>query len=347
MFKKVSAAAVLCAAVMMAAGCSGKTASTGSGGVLSDVQKFVEADGRDYGKSFTAEIGEEQKNTFFSLTVDKAVRLSTLAGYLPDDGFDYLAVSVSVKNISDKVIPMGTADFVIRWADGDDGRDIPYSLEGEDNSYGFTDYPDSFELTTTGSNSKLSGWLYFAVPKDAMDIKLEYLEVYNDEFEGSTYQVNLGNPSFYENDIAFSESYLSGNVGDTLNTPNFDLTLNSLTTPASVEGCTPDEGYSFLAADFTLKNTTSEDLTVYATNFFVLGSDDYLDYSVEATEENGFTADGYFPEEVTLGAGESVSGTVLFVPSNDVSGLSVAFVKTYDDGSYDMYEFFDSGSASV
>lgn len=347
MFKKVTAAAVLCAAAVLAAGCSGKTASTGSGGVLSDVQKFVEADGRDYGKNFTAEIGETQKNTFFSLSVDKAVRLSSLAGYLPSEGFDYLAVSVSVKNISDKTIPMGVGDFVIRWADGDDGKDVPFTMEGEDNSYGFTDYPDSFELTPAGGDSKFSGWLYFEIPKDAMDVKLEYLEVYDDEFEGSTYQINLGNPSFYENDIKLSQSYLSANVGDTINAPLFDITVSSTAAPDSIEGYTPDDGYSFLTAEVTVKNTSAGEITIGSADFYILAGEDYMDYSVETTEANGFADSGYFPEEITLGAGESVSGTVVFVPSTDVSGISVAYVKTYDDGSYDMYEFLVDGTASV
>lgn len=347
MKRKSIAAVVLCGAVVLAAGCSGKNASVGSGGVLSDVQKFIEADGRDYGKNFTAEMGTEQKNSFFTLKVDEAVRLSSLAGYVPDDGFDYLAVSVSVENISDKKIPMGNGDFVIRWAEGDDGSDGPYSMDGADNSYGFTDYPDNFSLSTSGADSKFSGWLYFQVPKDAKDIKLEYLELYDDDFEGSTYQINLGDPSFYENDIKPDEGYLSASVGDTIHAPNFDITLESTAAPAAIEDYTPDEGYSFLTAEITVKNTSDNDLSIGSSDFYIIGSNGYLDYSAAATEENGFTAGGYFPADITLGAGESVSGTVVFVPEDGASDLSIAYVMTYDDDTYDMYEFFLSTMAST
>lgn len=332
--KKLAAAAV-CAAVLLTAGCSGGNNGS-SGGVFSDIQKFTEASGRDYGKSFTAEIGEPLSNSFFTLTVNQAVRLSTLAGYLPDDGYDYLAVNIYTRNIYDQTIPMGIGDYVVRWAEGDDGCDGAFDMDGEDNSYGFEEYPKETYLAVSGNAAETSGWLFFMVPKDAIDLKLEYVELYDDEFEGSTYQINLGNPDFYEKDI--KSSYISANAGETIHGDRLDITLDSWQSSDTIETFTADEGYAIVTADVTIKNTSSENIAVGAIDFVIYDSGDLYDYAIEATAENGFTGT-YLPVDTTLAAGETISGTIVFSPPEDTEDLYISYYFEYDNGGYDAYEF--------
>ena len=73
--------------------------SSSSETFLDKASKFLEADGRGYGKEHSAEIGEELKNEFFSLKVTDVYRYSSMGEYLPDDGFDFVAVNISVGNI--------------------------------------------------------------------------------------------------------------------------------------------------------------------------------------------------------------------------------------------------------
>ena len=39
--------------------------------------------------------------------------------YLPDDGFDFVAVNISVGNIFSESIPVGSYDYVLRWGEGE------------------------------------------------------------------------------------------------------------------------------------------------------------------------------------------------------------------------------------
>lgn len=166
----------------------------GMSSVASDVGKFIEADGRSYGKTYTAKMNELQQNSFFSQKVTDAIRLKDLGNYTANEGWDFLAVEVSVTNTFKEDIPMTLYDFTVRWGEGEEDFEQAFPMEeGEENGYGFTDYGEDFVLSPAKS---FKGWCYFMVPFDADNILFEYVELYEDDFDGNTYQVELGNPAY-------------------------------------------------------------------------------------------------------------------------------------------------------
>lgn len=217
-FKKIVAVAVCAFSALTLTACNKTATSTESGSgeydktysdemsesqensfsasdIVSDVGKFVEAGGREYGKTYTNEMGESQDNTFFSTVVKDAYRLKGFSGsYDGDDRiYEVLVVDVEVTNISDDILPMSCYDFTIRWGEGEDDFDTIFSLEGEEYGLSVSNFPEEFYLDKYES---FRGCVYFAVPTTATELKLEYIELWEDDFEGNTYHINLGNPSY-------------------------------------------------------------------------------------------------------------------------------------------------------
>ncbi len=174
--------ALLAAMVMAlsATGCSKET--------MNNVSQFIEASGRDYGRTYTAKMGEEQKNSFFTTVVNSVEIRNQVNGYVPGEGFEFVCINITVKNIFDDEIIMGCGDFEIAWGDDEDERDIPsYADDLSDDLY-----PDQFYLD---KNETFTGTVFFTVPVDRDgDLQFIYEELYDDEFEGSTYIIELGDP---------------------------------------------------------------------------------------------------------------------------------------------------------
>ena len=66
-------------------------------------------------------------------------------------------------------------------------------MGGEDNGYGFEDYPDDAEIPEGGA---LSGWIYYVVPQECEGLSLRYEELYDDGTAGDVWQVSLGSPEY-------------------------------------------------------------------------------------------------------------------------------------------------------
>ena len=182
------AIAFVAAAVMAVSltGCS----KDGVSNAIDEVSQFVEADGRDYGNTKTAEIGETLKNSFFTMKVNSVYSTDSYNEFYLDEGStsEIVVVNVTAENIFGEVINVGTYDYVLRYGEGEDD----YCDSTDEIAVGLdTAYPDSMDIE---DGESVTGDIFFVVPADATDLKLEYLEVYDDDFEGSTYQINLGDP---------------------------------------------------------------------------------------------------------------------------------------------------------
>lgn len=174
--------AALCAAALLLTGCSKD--------VVSDVSKFIEADGRSYGQTYEKGMNEYNQTEFFKFQVKEAYRADTVGDfYLEDDDYEFLCVYVEVINTYNKEIPVGTYDFTILWGDGEE--DFSYA-EAQDDGFGIDNYPEDSALQV---GETAAGNVYFAIPKSCTSLKLEYLEYYTDEFEGNTFLIDLGNPT--------------------------------------------------------------------------------------------------------------------------------------------------------
>lgn len=137
-------------------------------------------------------------------------------------------------------------------------------------------------------------------------------------------------------------AYSEGLLGDTMHTYFFDYTVNSAYTCDSYESYTPAEGCQLLVASLTVKNTGSEEIEMYDTDFTVLWDDSSDDaYSAPVTRNlpGGQTlGQDMFPATYTLKAKESLSGVLVYeVPANYQS-FSIAYFTVFgDDTTGDLF----------
>ncbi|MBQ9948008.1 MAG: DUF4352 domain-containing protein [Oscillospiraceae bacterium] len=303
--------------------------------IASSISQAAAADGREYGKTYTAKIGEKLKNEFFAMTVNEAYRMTSVSGYVPDDeSYEYLCVNVTCTNIFSETINVGAYDFDIRWGDGDD--EVEYAIYEEDENYGYDLYPGEYDLP---KNKSVTGNIYFFIPKDVSEVTFEYVEIYEDDFNGNTYQVPLSDLEYVEdpNASAFQENW--GVIGDTLTTSEFDLTVNDAKYVDEVEDYYVDDS-KFLAVDITVKNNLDEAVEAGAYYFLAywgMGDDEYA-YAVENEEIVDY------PINVELAAGESLSGTVYFIVPADVEPIIFEYSEyfTEETGAYYSFDLFNS-----
>lgn len=186
---------ILAAAMLLACGCGSGGNSDGNSSSNSDskpdiagsIGKAFQADGREYGKSYTAKEGETLNTAFFDFGVTDAFFAYDIGWEsVPDEGWTFLCVEVETKNTFDEPIPIGVYDFAIWYGDGEDTWD--FALEGD---FGEGQYPRDIEL---GVGESVKGYVIFVVPDNATEFQLEYIEVWDDEFEGNIYQITITNP---------------------------------------------------------------------------------------------------------------------------------------------------------
>jgi hypothetical protein len=149
-----------------------------------DITRMLQAEGRSFNNVTTGKVGDTLTNTFFAWTVRSVeVKDSLIVDgeeLLPDtNGYKFLLVDITTKNVFDKANPMGNVDFTIIWTEGDETKeDFGY--------YEFMDgmYPDEF-MQEVGESA--SGILVFEVPANVHNANIAYYELWDDDFEGDAY----------------------------------------------------------------------------------------------------------------------------------------------------------------
>ena len=141
---------------------------------------------RSSGELYEAEGFEQSLSTaFFDFQVNSASLVTQLEEYEPSDPNNrFLVVNITVQNTftDDSSIPMFDTDFVLSWPDlGED------SIYCEDN-FASTQLPEEYEIFKGESRT---GDLVFVVPSSQTSFTLEYLEIYEDEFEGNTFKISF------------------------------------------------------------------------------------------------------------------------------------------------------------
>lgn len=320
--------------------------SSSSETFLDKASKFLEADGRGYGKEHSAEIGEELKNEFFSLKVTDVYRYSSMGEYLPDDGFDFVAVNISVGNIFSESIPVGSYDYVLRWGEGDENSFEAFQVGNMHTDYDISFFPDD---TTLSVGASKSGYIIFEAPSDSTELTLEYLEVYEDDFEGNTYHINLGNPEFAANDIkpenvapSGSDETIYGDIGETVSTNEFDFSVNNLATGNIIGEYPADDGYTYVTADVTLTNTLETELEIGSGLFCVYfdiveGEERFEDYEY-AMDTSVLESDSMFTTYDTLAPGGTVTGTIVFMVPDDGVNLDLVVTQLAEDETISSYQ---------
>ena len=160
------AAALMGVVLLLAASCSSETRESG---------KVFEAEG--FGQSLSA--------AFFDFQVDDAELAEEIEEYQPnDEEKQFLIVNVTVTNTfeDEDSIPMFDTDFRLLW----EGQE-EQGLYCEQN-FASIQLPEEYTLEKGESRT---GSLVFVVPRGITEFTLEYLEIYEDQFEGNTFNIHF------------------------------------------------------------------------------------------------------------------------------------------------------------
>ncbi len=305
---------------------------------VSEVSKFLEAGGREYGKVTTNEMNEEQKNSFFALKVTEAYRHSSLGGYVPDEGHDFLAVKIYTRNTFTESIPMSCYDYNVRWGDGENDYAEAQALDTV-NGYGYDDYPEN---TSLAIDRDKEGYVYFSIPKDAIDLRLEYIELYEDDFEGSTFYINLGNPAFSPNDVVPSadsseEGVYTAGINEELESSYFKLKVTETYTTSELAGAAAEDGYTYMAARVSVTNTSDVSMLFTANDYMLIYGDGDDDVAMGGEVITG-NADDY-PVETELAANATLDGWLYFKIPSDADELSLCTMDFSEENYGDIFIF--------
>ncbi len=136
---------------------------------------------------------------------------------------------------------------------------------------------------------------------------------------------------------ANEEGYAEGGLRDTMHTDFFDFTVNSAYTCDTYEDYTPAEGYQMLIAEITVKNTFSEEIEMYDTDFQIQwndNADDAYDWPITYYLQSGETVgQNMLPDVYKLSKKESRTGILAFEVPVDSSDYSISYLTYIDDGS--------------
>ena len=149
LFRKLCVCLAVICLCMTGTGCKQKPDENGS---------LKAEDGRSYGGTIKAKMGEKVQTAFFDLTVESAKKSGTFQFedglYQANEGQTYLIVNVTIKNTYEKDLPMSIGDFTLK-----KGESITKSI-----------------LFTVDDKDKYT---------------LCYSEYYEDKFEGDNYEISI------------------------------------------------------------------------------------------------------------------------------------------------------------
>lgn len=143
---------------------------------------------------------------------------------------------------------------------------------------------------------------------------------------------NKTNPGYPD-----EEGYAEGRLGTTMHTEFFEFTINSAYTCASYEGYTPTDGYQMVVTELTIKNTFSESIPMFDTDFQIQwndNADDAYEFPVTIYLETGKTlGQNMFPDQYDLAAKESRTGILAYEVPTGQTQFSISYQTQFDNGS--------------
>lgn len=187
LFRKLCVCLAVICLCMTGTGCKQKPDENGS---------LKAEDGRSYGGTIKAKMGEKVQTAFFDLTVESAKKSGTFQFedglYQANEGQTYLVVNVTIKNTYEKDLPMSIGDFTLNYK----GKEKDSVITG----YGKADLnQDDFmeNIFTLKKGESITKSILFTVD-DKDKYTLCYSEYYEDKFEGDNYEVSI-TPEVIEN----------------------------------------------------------------------------------------------------------------------------------------------------
>uniref|UniRef100_UPI004055D56C DUF4352 domain-containing protein n=1 Tax=Acetatifactor sp. TaxID=1872090 RepID=UPI004055D56C len=150
----------------------------------------------------------------------------------------------------------------------------------------------------------------------------------------------LGNDSSSETDIYPEDGYAEGRFGSVMHTYFFNYTVNSAYLCNDYNGYVPADGNTLLVADITVKNTFSESIEMYDTDFQIQWGDDDNEeaYDFPITFYVDPVSDEQLPGTYELAINEEKTGILVFeVPAGNTD-FSISYLELFsDDSEGDVY----------
>lgn len=180
LFRKLCVCLVVICLCMTGTGCKQKPDENGS---------LKAEDGRSYGGTIKAKMGEKVQTAFFDMTVESAKKSGTFQFedglYQANEGQTYLVVNITIKNTYEKDLPMSIGDFTLSYK----GKEKDSVITG----YGKADLnQDDFmeNIFTLKKGESITKSILFTVD-DKDKYTLCYSEYYEDKFEGDNYEISI------------------------------------------------------------------------------------------------------------------------------------------------------------
>lgn len=125
--------------------------------------------------------------------------------------------------------------------------------------------------------------------------------------------------------------YSEGRLGDVMRTYFFAFTVNSVYTCDSFDDFAPEEGKQVLVAEVSVKNTFTESLPMFDTDFQIQWNDKEDPDNAYASPISANFSDELLPETYELAVDEQVTGLLAFEVPADVKDYSLVYLEEFDD----------------
>lgn len=146
-------------------------------------------DGRRYDGTIEAQAGESVETTFFDITVEQSSKTNIFQFddglYQADNGKTYLEITLTIKNIYEKDLPMSITDFTLDF----DGNPEDGIITG----YGKADLRSEEymeNIFTLKKGESITKKILFTV-EDKEEYTLRYREYYEDGFRGNQFLIHM------------------------------------------------------------------------------------------------------------------------------------------------------------
>lgn len=125
--------------------------------------------------------------------------------------------------------------------------------------------------------------------------------------------------------------YSEGRLGDVMRTYFFAFTVNSVYTCDSFDDFAPEEGKQVLVAEVSVKNTFTESLPMFDTDFQIQWNDKEDPDNAYASPISANFSDELLPETYELAVDEQVTGLLAFEVPADEKDYSLVYLEEFDD----------------
>lgn len=132
---------------------------------------------------YTCLSNQSLQTSFFEYKINSVASLPSIGIVFPSPQNKFIIVNITITNLLPEALPMYYDDFQVKW--GESAAEMASPIY---NIILGNKIKNEFSL---GMNKSISGNLIFEVPNDKKDLKLEYIEIFENSLVGSTYQINF------------------------------------------------------------------------------------------------------------------------------------------------------------